>query len=327
MVAPPTVATAPALDPPQPTLRLPRNFLPTSYRARLAVDPASDGFTGAIEIAGELRERSKRIWLHGRKLTVASAKITQGARVVRVVVTTPGDELLSLQPVEPLDPGPYTLALDYRGSFDLDEGTGAYKRTFDGAAYVATQFESTSARRVFPCFDEPDNKVPWQLPLDVPKALVAVTNTPPTSEIALDARTKRIEFARTRPLPSYLLAFGVGPYQIVDAGKTRSGTPIRIVALQGRANEARWSAETTAKIVQLLEDNFGTLRAPGLTGASGRRSVAHPGMRRVRAWRQACRGVHRAGHREHAAGARHHELPDLDLPQRRGTRLLPQLAG
>jgi aminopeptidase N len=265
MGGPPAVAAALALDPPQPTLRLPRNFLPTGYRARLAIDPASDGFTGAIEIEGELRERSQRIWLHGRKLSVASAKISQGARAVRVEVTAAGDELLSLRPVEPLDPGPYTLALDYRGSFDLHEGAGAYKRTFDDATYIATQFESTSARRVFPCFDEPDNKVPWQLTLDVPRALVAVTNTPPISEAALDDQTKRIVFAPTRPLPSYLLAFGVGPYQIVDAGKPRGGTPIRIVALQGRAKEAAWSVETTAKIVQLLEDYFGTRQVLALT--------------------------------------------------------------
>src|SRR5437868_5304692 len=72
--SPPSTApasdTAAALDPPRPTLRLPRNFLPTGYRARLAVDPASDGFTGSIEIDGDIRERSKRLWLHGRALKV-----------------------------------------------------------------------------------------------------------------------------------------------------------------------------------------------------------------------------------------------------------------
>src|SRR5262245_59557040 len=68
--APPRAAAAgaPAIDPPKPTLRLPRHFLPTGYRARLAIDPASAGFRGAIEIDGELRERSKAIWLHGRGL-------------------------------------------------------------------------------------------------------------------------------------------------------------------------------------------------------------------------------------------------------------------
>jgi alanyl aminopeptidase len=256
-VAPPPVV-APALDPPQPTLRLPRNFVPAGYRARLAIDPASDRFTGAIEIDGDVRERSKTIWLHGRGIQVTAAVATQAGRSMRVDVAAVGDDLLSLHPAEPLDPGRYTIALEYGGAFDLVEGTGAYKKTVDDAAYIETQFESISARRVFPCVDEPDSKVSWQLTLDVPTNLVAVANTAATGETAQGAGTKRVVFAPTRPLPSYLIAFGVGPFDIVDAGKTRSGTPIRIIALKGRANEARWAAETTGRIVGLLEDYFGT---------------------------------------------------------------------
>src|SRR5438045_5320800 len=68
-------AAAAVLDPPQPGLRLPRNFLPAAVRVRLAIDPAKAGFHGAIEIDGELRERSKRMWLHGRGLKIAAAHI------------------------------------------------------------------------------------------------------------------------------------------------------------------------------------------------------------------------------------------------------------
>jgi alanyl aminopeptidase len=255
--ADPSPPAAPALDPPQPALRLPRNFVPAAVRARLAIDPAKDGFAGSIEIDGYLHERSKGLWLHGRGLQVSAAKVTQ-PRPVRVDVATAGEDLLSLHLAEPLDPGRITIALDYRGTFDLVDGLGAYKKAFDGADYVETQFESIFARRVFPCFDEPDSKVPWQLTLDVPKDLVAVANTAATGETALDAGTKRVVFAPTKPLPSYLIAFGVGPYEIVDAGKTRFGTPIRIIALKGRGHQAKWAAETTARIVQLLEDYFGT---------------------------------------------------------------------
>src|SRR5689334_17389132 len=52
------------LSPPQPTLRLPRNFLPTGYAVRLAVDPAASGFEGSIQIAGNLSEKSLAIWLN-----------------------------------------------------------------------------------------------------------------------------------------------------------------------------------------------------------------------------------------------------------------------
>ena len=251
---------APALDPPQPTLRLPRNFVPTGYRARLAIDPARDGFTGSIEIAGRVGERSKGFWLHGRGLKVTAARLTRGegagGGAMQVDVAAVGEDLLSLHPAEPVDPGPVTIAMEYSGGFDLVQGTGAYRHAFDGVPYIETQFESISARRVFPCLDEPDSKVPWQLTLDVPRDLVAVANTAATGETAVDATTRRVSFAPTRPLPSYLIAFGVGPYEIVDAGKTRAGTPIRIIALKGHAREAKWAAETSAKIVQLLEDYF-----------------------------------------------------------------------
>src|SRR4029079_9554451 len=98
--APPHTAPAPAnasaLDPPKPALRLPRDFLPTAYRARLALDPASAGFHGAIEIDGELRQRSKGIWLHGRGLKVTAAHIARAdkrpsGKAIAVDVAAVGD--------------------------------------------------------------------------------------------------------------------------------------------------------------------------------------------------------------------------------------------
>src|SRR5213078_1853413 len=41
-------------------------------------------------------------------------------------------------------------------------------------------------------------------------------------------------------------------------GHTRSGTPVRIIAMKERAPETAWAARTTAKLVDLLEDFFGS---------------------------------------------------------------------
>jgi hypothetical protein len=98
-------------------------------------------------------------------------------------------------------------SVDYSARFDTNNTAGAFKQTVAGGTYVYTQLEATYARRVFPCVDEPDNKVPWKLTLDVPKALVAVSNTP-GSEKPLDGAMKQVEFAQTKPLPTYLVAFG-----------------------------------------------------------------------------------------------------------------------
>jgi alanyl aminopeptidase len=257
----PRAAAAPAdrgLEPPAPTLRLPRNFVPTSYAATLGVDPSQAGFDGAIAITGDVAQRSSVIWLHGHGLAIKRASATRSGAEVALTATPHGDELLELRAARPLDPGSWTLAIDYTGSYEMLNTAGAFKQVVRGAAYVYTQFEALYARRVFPCFDEPDSKVPWQLTLDVPAALVAVSNTPIVREQALGGGRKRVAFARTRPLPSYLVAFGVGPFDVVDAGHTRSGTPVRVIAMKERAPEAAWAARTTAKLIDLLEEFFGS---------------------------------------------------------------------
>jgi hypothetical protein len=52
--APPAAPVDRGLEPPAPTLRLPRNFVPTGYAATLVVDPAKTGFDGSIAITGEV---------------------------------------------------------------------------------------------------------------------------------------------------------------------------------------------------------------------------------------------------------------------------------
>jgi len=241
-----------------PTLRLPRNFTPTSYAARLDIDPAKSGFDGSIAITGVVDQRSSVIWLHGWHLTVQRATATKGKEEISITVAPKGEDLLQLTPASPLDPGEWTLMMDYAGELDLSSTAGAFKQVVNGDAYVYTQLEALYARRVFPCLDEPDNKVPWKLTLDVPAKLVAVSNTPIASEAPIAGNKRRVEFAQTKPLPTYLVAFGVGPFEIVDGGKTKTGTPVRILTLAKRGAEGAYAAKTSAKLLELTEDWFGT---------------------------------------------------------------------
>ncbi|MEO8548421.1 MAG: M1 family metallopeptidase, partial [Kofleriaceae bacterium] len=251
---PPVVTPVPPGDD-TPKLRLPRLFTPTSYAARLALDPAKSTFDGQITISGEVSVATSVIWLHGHKLAVKKATASNGATPVEVHVTPRGEDLLELQTDAPLAPGTYQLALDYSGQIDLLNTTGAFVETSGGQPYLFSQFEAVYARRVFPCLDEPDSKVPWQLTLDVPKGQLAVANTPVAKES--EAGTHHVyEFAPTRPLPPYLIAFGVGPFDVVPAGATRSGIPVRIITFKGRGGEAAYAAKTTARVLDLLEAWF-----------------------------------------------------------------------
>jgi len=272
------------LEPPMPMLRLPRNFLPTSYAATLAIDPARSGFDGTIAITGNVSERSSVLWLHGDHLTIKHAVATRGGAETQLTATSYANELLKLRARAPLEAGTWTLTIDYTGTYDESYTTGASKQTVRAAPYVYTQLEPIYARRVFPCLDEPDNKVPWKLTLDVPAKLIAVSNTPVVQVQLLGADKKRVEFAVTKPLPTYLVAFGVGPFDVVDAGQTTRGTQVRIITMQDRAPDAAWAARTTARLVDLVEELFGSpypyekidMLAIPVTGWFG--AMEHPGL-------------------------------------------------
>ena len=252
-----TPAAAPPLVPPQPTLRLPTNFVPTGYQARLAIDPAAPTFDGEIAIAGTITARSAVVWLHGRGLEVTAAVARQGAAEVALAVAPRGDDLLELTAATPLPVGAWTLALRYRGTVSGDETVGAFVQQLDGASYVYSHFEPLDARRVFPCVDEPAAKVPWQLTLDVPAAATALSNSPAASTTPLPDGRVRVAFAPTPPLPTYLLAFAVGPFEFVDGGRSRAGVPIRVVVPRGRVADAAVAAQTAAPVLVMLEDWFG----------------------------------------------------------------------
>src|SRR5207244_6037841 len=103
--------------------------------------------------------------------------------------------------------------------------------------------------------DEPSIKTPWQITLQVPKDQAAFSNTLPESESA-EGEERVVRFAPTLPLPSYLVAFAVGPFERVDAGKVGEA-PIGIVALKGKADRTGYSARAAPKLLAILEEYFG----------------------------------------------------------------------
>jgi len=133
------------------------------------------------------------------------------------------------------------------------------------------------------------------LTLHVKKDDVALSNTPIASETDTGDGMKTVKFAETKPLPSYLVAIAAGDMELVDAGTAgKKNTRIRIVVPHGHSAEAKYAAETTPTIVNLLETYFGipypydkldevaipvagyAMEHPGLVTYGSRRILAKP---------------------------------------------------
>jgi alanyl aminopeptidase len=234
----------------------------------MRMSPTEERFEGKVDVDVEVREATDVLWLHaGDNLEVRSAKLSGFAsavpRIERPTAAPGGDaasveDLVALAFDAPLRPGLYKINLAYDGKLPARDGRGAYRQEDRGDFYVFTQFESTSARRAFPCFDEPGFKTPWTISLQVPKDQLAFANTPQTAEKIEPDGWKTVSFAPSKPLPSYLVAFAVGPFEVVDGGKAgENRTPIRIIVPKGKSAEAQYAAQTTGQVLERLEKYFG----------------------------------------------------------------------
>jgi alanyl aminopeptidase len=249
-----SVCAALAQPPAAPKLRLPAAARPLAYELHLRLVPGQDDFSGRVRIDLEVRRATPVLWLHAKELTFTDAR----AGEVSAQVEPAGDDFVAITPERPLGPGRTTLTIDYTGKISRTLTDGIFHQQENRDWYLFTKFEPVTARRAFPCFDEPSFKTPWQVTLRVPGNVKAFSNTPAVSETAEPDGTKTVRFARTRPLPSYLVALAVGPFDVVDVPPIgRQRVPGRILAPRGRGAEAAYAASVTPRAVELLEDYFG----------------------------------------------------------------------
>jgi len=250
------VLSAAASSPQPPALRLPADVAPTRYSLALTLDPAQDDFSGVVTISLLVRRPTAIVWLNAHHLKVASATLEQGGLRRSAAVVEGGEHFVGLAVDEPLALGEARLVVAYTGEVNQKAGAGIFLSRRGEDRFLFTQFEPIDARAAFPCFDEPGYKVPWRLTLRVPAALTAVSNTRVQNE-SVERGMKRFVFHETPPLPSYLVAFAVGPLEFVDGGTAcRRKVPVRIVVPRGDAPRARHAAQVTAEILTRLEAYF-----------------------------------------------------------------------
>jgi len=110
-----------------------------------------------------------------------------------------------------------------------------------------------------PAFDDPKFKVRWQVTLRVPAQMAAFSNTAPVREQKV-GQLRKVEFAETRPLPSYLLAFAAGPFEVAEAS-SKGSVPVRVIVPRGLVGQAGDALAAAPRLLALAEEYMGS-RSP-----------------------------------------------------------------
>jgi alanyl aminopeptidase len=258
-----TAAPASVADPvaivaaPEGHARLAESVRPTRYALELTIDPRGAVFSGKSTIEIDVREPTSTVRLHAENMTRLAASARQGERALEVSTRQGPDGGLELTLSAPLEPGPAVLSFDFDAPLP-EVPVGLYRVAVGDNAYAYTQFEPLEARKAFVCFDEPGFKTPFATTLRVPAGMVALSNGPEARRSTDADGWLRFEFKPTPPLPTYLVAFAVGDFDVVAARSDAiAGVPLRVITTKGLGSMTAWTLARTPKILAALTAWFG----------------------------------------------------------------------
>ena len=241
---------------------LPINVRPRHYRITLQPDLDKFTFDGLELIDVEIAETTSEIVLNADEMQVHTATLVKDGSSQRATAITPDGEreTVTLSFANPIAPGAAQLDLRFTGALN-DKLRGFYRSQYvnpEGeVSYLATtQFEATDARRAFPCWDEPSCKATFQLTLNIPTQMVAVSNTPIIDQAGLDAGYKSIMFARTPVMSTYLMAFVIGDLTYIEQ-EAVNNTRVGVWTTRGKEEQGRFALETSARMLSFFNDYFG----------------------------------------------------------------------
>jgi len=233
--------------------RLPRDVYPTRESVSLNVDPRGTAYDGSVSIALHVAKPVTTFRLHSEEIEIKRLSLSRGSETIGTTFAPGPLATIAITAASALTPGDYTLDVAFSQEFDK-RAVGLYRTEKDGRSYAFTQFEAVDARKAFPCFDEPSFKIPYQLTIRVPAIDDAISNTPVKETIA-DGASKKVVFAETKPLPSYLIAIAVGEFDYANVPGT--GIPTRIVATKGSGELMASAVTEVPKLLASLERWFG----------------------------------------------------------------------
>lgn len=156
-------------------------------------------------------------------------------------------EMCTLTFPQPLKPGRATLYLEFMAP--INRGlTGFYLSTYKDAKgeeqYIAvTQFEPSSARRAFPCWDEPEAKAVFKLTLTVDAKYEVLSNTMEARKEEKEGNRTLHEFEDTPLMSTYLMAYVVGNLDHID-DYTKKGVLVRVFTRPGNTETGKLALKT-----------------------------------------------------------------------------------
>ncbi len=248
----PTVATpatsAPAATPVDKSAKpveLPDTVVPVNYRLWFRPNDDLNQFNGRADVEIKVLKPVNAIVVAAHRIQFTNGRITlQPGNVPLIATPQSKGDYYQLRPASgSIAPGNYSLHMEWQGIInfmskgDPTKGTvgscdndpypgcsaaeGIFRVDLKGtdgktSGAILTQGETDLSRQWFPGWDEPAFRPTYEVTAEVPQAWRVVSNAAEKPAANVGGGYKLVSFEKTPPMPSYLVFFGGGQFDVLE---------------------------------------------------------------------------------------------------------------
>ncbi|KAL4216276.1 hypothetical protein ACF0H5_024001 [Mactra antiquata] len=268
------ISTQPKID-----IRLPGDLLPVHYDIFLDVSIENAIYEGSVKILVDVIKATNLILLHtkhyvmsiNRQLVYVYPYIPDNTdypelrndafEIVRQF-TDFKTEIYAIELEESLVPGTqYIIDIQSFTNFLRFDMNGMYMSSYKNKHGVkrnltASQLQSTAARKVFPCFDEPAMKATFSVSITHSSEYTAISNMPVvTKKCVEDCTRTSVQFETTPIMSTYLLAFVISDFEFTEAILENNFT-LRMWSQPDLINQTLYALDFATKTYAYFTDYF-----------------------------------------------------------------------
>lgn len=235
--------------------KLPKDVVPLHYALDLTPDLEALTVDGTQDVEIDVRAATDRLVLNAVRIEFRRVDVDGAAGQVTLDEAA---QTATLTFPQPIAIGRHMLRIEFQSRINT-YGRGMFRVEYPTAAgrkrMLSTQLEPAEARRIFPSWDEPAFKASFATTVTVPDNFLAVSNMPIAGEQNTAPGKKRVRFATTPRMSSYLFVLTAGELerQSIDV----DGVTIGVVTTQGKSQHGRYALDSAARLLRYFNDYFG----------------------------------------------------------------------
>ena len=240
---------------------LPKTSSPKRYEIKLDIDLENFSYLGVQTVEIQVLENTKSIFLNSIGIKISHASLTASDEESNnlSVEYFEDDERICLSSKNEIKKGDYKLYLEFNSEITNDL-KGFYRSKFltkeEEEKWIATtQFEPTSARNAFPCWDEPEYKAVFSISIVADKKYLRVSNEKVLSEKEVGNNKIETTFVDSMKMSTYLVAFVIGELEATEIGEA-GNTKIRIIHRPGFSDQTNYAGTAGIKLLNFFEDYY-----------------------------------------------------------------------